>query len=173
LDLDWAWRYYLESYRLHFLNPLTNRLWVRLCKEAKGVWTESLDDASCDNYDPYSQCALANQYEIKAIMMIAEEFDLKFTGSKMVRIRADSEDPIGVDLSSPQIPFALPQFLPSVPARPSWEQAFPTSLEFWWNAAKGLYVENDSINLIMSNPHDQHFFRVFREGETRWTREYY
>ena len=137
MDLPESLRLYEMSYELHFLHPDTRHLWTSLFREASEVWTEEESDVQSGR-DYSIQLSPAVHYEDMSIRIIMDKYGKEFKGDKLIRIRADSEDPIGVALSSIHIPFPFPQYL---------EASFPQI--FWWNRHKGSLEEFWHTNKVL------------------------
>ncbi|MDD5340815.1 MAG: hypothetical protein PHC97_00015 [Patescibacteria group bacterium] len=139
IDFSEAVRIYELCYELHFLNPHSRYLWLQLFKEARDVWTELESDVESGT-DYLIQKAPAPHYEDIAIRIILQRYDRKFTGNKMIRVRADSPDVIGVALSSIHIPFILPDFIEPEAHGVQWWNRHRGSLEHFWHANKELQI---------------------------------
>ena len=125
LDVPQSMLLYEHCYEAHFLNPDNRYLWNRMIKTAKDVWMELESDVE-SGMDYSIQKAPANHYEDVAIRIILKKYGLSFKGDKLMRIRADSDDTIGIALSSIHVPFVHPQYI---------EPDFPEI--YWWNRHKG------------------------------------
>ena len=141
LDFREALRIYELCYEMHFLDPHTRYLWTNLFKIAKNIWTEQPSDTgSGTNY--YMQNAKAPHYEDIAIRIIMEKYQKRFEGEKLIRIRADSKDVVGIALSSIHIPFIFPKFIePSFPETLWWNR-HEGSLEHFWHCNKVLQIKS-------------------------------
>lgn len=145
LDFPEAVRLYELCYELHFLNPDTRYLWTALFKQASEVWTELESDIeSGRNYS--IQLAPAPHYEDIAIRIIMDRYGKKFKGAELVRIRADSDNPIGVGLSSIHIPFVFPQFIEADNNGVQWWNRHKGSLEHFWHVNKELQVRDSQAD---------------------------
>jgi hypothetical protein len=141
LDFKEAVRLYEICYELHFLNPHTRYLWTNLFQIAKEVWTEEERDIE-SGLDYSVQLAKAPHYEDVSIRIIMQKYNKQFMGDKLLRIRADSEDVVGVGLSSIHIPFAFPNFIEVWNGEALWWNRHEGSLEYFWHANKILQVRN-------------------------------
>lgn len=138
LDLPEALRLYELCYELHFLNPNYRYLWTKLFEQASEVWTELESDIE-SGMDYSIQKAKAPHYEDVAIRIIMKHYGHKFSGDRLIRIRADSTDTVGVALSSIHIPFPWPEFIEPV-NEISWWNRHKGSLEHFWHANKELQI---------------------------------
>jgi hypothetical protein len=143
LDFEEAVRIYELCYELHFLNPHTRYLWTELFKTAKEVWTEEKSDID-SGLDYSIQKAKAPHYEDVSIRIIMQKYHKQFTGNELVRIRADSEDVIGVGLSSIHIPFIFPNFIEPPVHEVYWWNRHEGSLELFWHSNKVLQIRNNA-----------------------------
>jgi len=143
LDFKEALRLYELCYELHFLNPNTRFLWNKLFEQASEVWTELESDID-SRLDYFTQKAKAPHYEDIAIRIIMQRYKRVFQGNHLIRIRADSPDPIGIALSSIHIPFIWPEFIePALDKDVYWWNRHKGSLEHYWHANKELQVLHD------------------------------
>lgn len=140
LDFDEAVRLYEMCYELHFLSPHTRFLWTELFKVASDIWTELESDVD-SSMDYQKQLAPAPHYEDIAIRIIMKRYNKVFKGTRLVRVRADSQDNVGVALSSIHIPFIFPNSIEYFPGVHWWNR-HPGSLEHFWHANKVLQVRN-------------------------------
>lgn len=141
IALEEALRIYELCYELHFVNPHTRYLWVNLFQVAKEVWTE--EEFDVESGTDYSiQKAKAPHYEDVSIRIIMRKYHQKFSGERLVRVRADSEDLVGVALSSIHIPFIFPKFFEPPFAETLWWNRHEGSLEYFWHCNKVLQVRN-------------------------------
>lgn len=142
LDFEEALRIYQRCYEFHYDHPDTRYIWNNLFRTAKEVWTEEESDIeSGTNYS--IQLAKAPHYEDVSIRIIMRECHKKFTGDKLIRIRADSEDLVGIQLSSIHIPFIYPEFMEAPVAEAHWWNRHKTSLEYFWHCNKVLQIRNE------------------------------
>lgn len=139
LDFDQAVALYELSYRLHFLNPLTRYIWMDLIRRASEVWIELPSDVECGT-DYYRQNAPAVHYEDMAIRRILAEHGLSFQGDHPIRVRGDSDDVVGVALSSIHVPFVFPDFIERGTGETRWFNRHRGSLEEFWHENKILQV---------------------------------
>lgn len=144
LDFKEAVALYELCYELHFLNPNTRYLWEELFKMASEVWTEEIIDVE-SGMDYNIQKTKAPHYEDVAIRIIMKKYDKIFKGDRLIRVRADSEDTVGVALSSICIPFIFPEFIEPQFHEVFWWNRHKTSLENFWHTNKILQVKRDSI----------------------------
>lgn len=136
---DEALSIYELCYRLHFLHPDTRHLWLALFREASEVWTEEVTDVD-SGLDYSIQKSPAVHYEDMAIRRIMKEYGHEFRGNKLIRIRADSDNPIGVALSSIHVPFCFPQYFEAPFPEIVWWNRHKGSLEYFWHTNKILQV---------------------------------
>jgi hypothetical protein len=143
LGLEEALRIYELCYELHFLNPHTRYLWTNLFQIARDVWTEEESDIE-SGVDYAIQKAKAPHYEDVSIRIIMQKYQQQFKGDKMIRIRADSKEVVGVALSSIHIPFIFPKFMQPTFSFPEtlWWNRHEGSLEYFWHSNKILQVRN-------------------------------
>jgi hypothetical protein len=138
MGLDESLRLYELCYELHFLNPDTRFMWKNLVSEAKDVWTE--EESDMDSGLDYSiQKAKAAHYEDIAIRRILQSYKMSFEGNRLIRIRADSKDLVGIVLSSIHIPFVFPQYIEPIKGFEWWNR-HKGSLEYFWHSNKVLQV---------------------------------
>ncbi len=140
LNLPEALRLYELCYEMHFVNPDTRFLWVKLFEQASEVWTELESDVK-SGLDYSIQLAPAPHYEDVSIRIIMKLYEKKFSGDHLIRIRADSTDIIGIALSSIHIPFIWPEFIEPV-SEVAWWNRHKGSLEHFWHANKELQVRD-------------------------------
>jgi hypothetical protein len=140
LDFSEAVKLYEICYELHFLNPDTRYLWIDLMKRAADVWTEEERDVE-SGMDYSIQKAKAPHYEDVAIRIILDRYGKSFKGDRLIRIRADSPDTVGVALSSIHIPFAFPQHMEAPIEKIAWWTRYKDSLEYFWHCNKILQVK--------------------------------
>lgn len=141
LNFDQAVRLYELSYELHMLNPGSWYLWRDLMGVARDVWTETEEDVrSGTNYA--TQLAPAHHYEDIAVRRILSQHGLRFKGDRLVRIRADADDAVGVALSSIHVPFCLPEAIEDTPPGTGivWWNRHGPSVELFWHNNKVLQV---------------------------------
>lgn len=143
LGFDEAVHLYELSYELHFLNPHTRFLWMNLVKVAEDVWTEEESDV-LSGTDYRIQTARASHYEDMAVRRILQRHGLTFTGKQLVRIRADSQDAVGIALSSIHVPFVFPQFIESG-SEAHWWNRHPGSVEHFWHSNKMLQQKKGEL----------------------------
>ncbi|MDD5289699.1 MAG: hypothetical protein PHT40_00685 [Patescibacteria group bacterium] len=139
LNLPEALRLYELCYELHFLNPNTRFLWTKLFEQACEVWTEYESDVE-SGLDYSIQKAKAPHYEDVSIRIIMKQYGHQFGGERLIRVRADSNDVIGIALSSIHIPFVFPEFIESDAHGVQWWNRHRGSLEHFWHANKELQV---------------------------------
>ncbi len=131
---------YELSYEMDFMNPDRKFLWRDLIKNAKEVWTEQESDTESGT-DYQKQLAPAVHYEDIAIRRIFRKYGTKFKGDRLIRIRADSEDLVGIGLSSVHIPFVYPDYIETpVNNEFPWWDRHKDSLECFWHLNKVLQV---------------------------------
>lgn len=145
LDLAEALRLYELCYELHFLDPATRFLWTSLFQQASGVWTE-LESDVVSGMDYAVQLAPAPHYEDIAIRIIMKRYGKTFSGDRLIRIRADSTDAVGIALSSIHVPFIFPQFIESDSHGVQWWNRHRGSLEHFWHANKELQINRSSAS---------------------------
>ena len=141
LDFTEATRLYELCYELHFLSPYTRYLWNFLFEQASEVWTELETDVQSGT-DYSIQLAPAPHYEDIAIRLIMKRYGKEFKGEKLMRIRADSPDPIGVALSSVHIPFVFSDLIEEWP-KVEWWNRHKGSLEHAWHANKEFQIKRE------------------------------
>jgi len=144
MDFKEAVMLYEISYELHFLNPHTRYLWINLFKMASDVWTEDISDISSGT-DYSVQRAKASHYEDMAVRCIMQKYGFKFKGERLIRIRADSQDVVGVALSSIHIPFVFPEFIEVPQPEILWWNRHKRSLEEFWHYNKVLQIRDDCL----------------------------
>lgn len=137
LDLRAALHLYELSYETHFLHPENRYIWKDLMKQAKNVWTEEPPDIMSGT-DYSIQNAKAAHYEDIAIRRILQKHDKAFEGDRLIRVRADSEDLVGIVLSSIHIPFIFPKYIEK-----------PLEGTYWWNRHKGSLEDFWQTNKIL------------------------
>lgn len=140
LDFEEAVKLYEMCYEKHFMDPNTRFLWTNLFENASEVWTELENDVN-SGMDYKKQLAPAPHYEDIAIRIIMKRYGKTFKGTRLIRIRADSEDAVGVALSSIHIPFIFPDSIEYFPGVHWWNR-HGGSLEHFWHANKILQVRN-------------------------------
>lgn len=139
LDLEESLRIYELCYELHFLNPHTRYLWTNLFQIAKEVWTEGESDVESGmNYA--IQKAKAPHYEDVSIRIIMNKYHQQFKGEKLIRIRADGKDVVGIALSSIHVPFIFPEFIEHHFTETLWWNRHKGSLEHFWHDNKVLQI---------------------------------
>lgn len=141
LNFEEAVHLYELSYELHFLNPHTRYLWTDLFERACEVWTEEESDVE-SGLDYSHQEAKAPHYEDVAIRIIMAKHHHSFKGDKLLRVRADSDDVVGVALSSIHIPFVFPKFIEPLRAEVAWWNRHEGSVEYFWHCNKVLQAKN-------------------------------
>jgi hypothetical protein len=151
LDFSNAVRLYELCYEVHFLNPHTSYLWTELFKSASEVWTEKESDID-SGLDYSIQKAKAPHYEDVSIRIIMQRYGRKFNGKRLVRIRADSTEVVGVALSSIHIPFLWPEFIENAITETYWWNRHKGSLEHFWHANKVLQVKEIKLAKVFYLP---------------------
>lgn len=147
LDFKKAVSLYELSYEMHFMHPDKKFLWRDLINKASDVWTEQLTDIDSGT-DYYIQKAPAAHYEDIAIRRIFEKYEVKFLGDKLLRVRADSEDLVGIALSSVHIPFVYQEYIESpVNNEFPWWDRHKGSLECFWHLNKCLQVRVNNLDI--------------------------
>lgn len=147
LDFPEAVKLYELCYELHFQNPETRYLWTNLFKQASEVWTELETDVQ-SGLDYSVQLAPAPHYEDVAIRIIMERYKKVFRGNRLIRIRADSTDAIGIALSSVHIPFLWPEYIEDDSEHGvQWWNRHGASLERFWHANKVLQVKEGALKV--------------------------
>jgi hypothetical protein len=156
LDFDKSVKIYELCYEMDFLHPDRKYVWRELINKAKEVWTEQLSDI--DSGKDYSiQKAPAAHYEDIAIRRIFDKYRERFKGDKLIRIRADSEDLVGIALSSIHIPFIFPGYIEGPIDNISfpWYDRHKGSLECFWHLNKILQVKikNNELSELDQESH--------------------
>ena len=140
LDFKKAVGLYELSYERDFMHPDRKYLWRELINKASEVWTEQENDIESKT-DYNIQIAPAVHYEDIAIRRILKKYESEFKGDKLIRIRADSKDLVGIALSSVHIPFIYPEYIePPVNNEFPWWDRHKGSLECFWHLNKVLQV---------------------------------
>ncbi len=140
LDSAKSLRLYELCYELHFLHPDKRYLWNNLINTASDVWTERITDIESGT-DYSIQKAPAAHYEDISIRIILQRHGLTFKGDKLIRIRADAVNIIGVALSSIHIPFLYPEYIEAPLPGFHWWDRHKGSLEEFWHLNKILQVK--------------------------------
>ncbi len=141
LNFNEAIQLYELSYEIDFNHPDRRYIWNELIKSAKDVWTEQLTDVN-SGIDYSIQLGPVAHYEDIVIRRILNKYDLKFKGTELIRIRADSEKLVGKMFSSIHVPFVYPNYIEdSIDDKMPWWDRHKNSVECFWQLNKILQVK--------------------------------